>query len=99
MDGIEYEIAEYNYVGGTTLLYEVLGPKTINIPLFFLSNPGFADALRIEYINKGDQNERRKVPTKTGCGARDKIRPKQNRVSLFIANCIRKVMSSFNLWR
>ena len=97
MDNIEYEIASYDYINGTVLLYEVMGPKTINIPLFYLTNHGFSDALRIEFLNKGEQIERRKVSTKKGCRW-DEVRPRQDRISLFITDCIRKIISSLNFW-
>ena len=51
MDGNAFEIAEWDYINSTVVLWEVNSFRTVNIPMFFLTNPGFQDAMRIEYIS------------------------------------------------
>ena len=51
MDNNIFEIAEWDYINSVVVLWEVSSFRTINIPMFFLTNPGFQDAMRIEYVN------------------------------------------------
>lgn len=59
MDGRIFEIYKWDYVDKTVVLWGLDG-NTTRIPLFFLTNPGFTEALKIEILKNKPEvlNER-----------------------------------------